>query len=211
MSLNLLKSPVPVLPILSISSEAEDNRNELALAALKVQSIATADDNEIARNIAVEIRNYLKSVESTRTTLTKPLLDSQRQLKRLSDDHIAPLTVELSRLERLATTFLQAEQARVAAELKARLELAAEAKTQADFDTISNEAMPVMDKAQGQQMRKKLCWEVTDIRALAAARPDLVRMEPNAAGIQATCIPEMPNLPAGLKLWWEDKATFTTR
>ena len=69
--------------------------------------------------------------------------------------------------------------------------------------------LPTMQRSKGQSVQQVLKWEVTDIKALAAARPDLVRMEPNAAGIKSTCVPEMP-VP-GLRLWWEDKATFTTR
>lgn len=69
--------------------------------------------------------------------------------------------------------------------------------------------LPSMQRSKGQSVRQVLGWEVTDIKALAAARPDLVRMEPNAAGIKSTCVPELP-VP-GLRLWWEDKATFTTR
>ena len=209
--MKLTRTEFAPLPLLSIDGEAENRRNELAQSALAITTIATADQNAVARNVGVEIRTYLKDVEATRVQLTKPALDWQRALKRMSDDHTAPLEAELQRLERLATTFLIAEEARVTAETKARLELAAEAKTQADFDTISNEPMPEVAKAQGQTLRKVLKWEVTDLIALVRARPDLCKIEPKASAINATCIPEMPNLPLGLKLWWENASTFSTR
>jgi len=207
--MKLCKTELNPIPILSIDGEAEERRNELALEARKITSIATAGENDTVRNIAVEIRTHVKEVEAARVSLTKPLLDGQRMLKKLSDDHIAPLEAELQRLQRLATVFLEAEQVRVAAEMKARLELAAEAKTDADFAVISNEAMPAEARAQGQTLRKVLKWEVTDLRALYLARPELCKLEAKASAINVSCVPEMP-VP-GLKLWWENAATFTTR
>ena len=207
--MKLCKTELNPIPILSIDGEAEERRNELALEARKITSIATAGENDTARNIAVEIRTHVKEVEAARVSLTKPLLDGQRMLKKLSDDHIAPLEAELQRLQRLATVFLEAEQVRVAAEMKARLELAAEAKTDADFAVISNEAMPAEARAQGQTLRKVLKWEVTDLRALYLARPELCKLEAKASAINVSCVPEMP-VP-GLKLWWQNAATFTTR
>ena len=207
--MKLCKTELNPIPILSIDGEAEERRNELALEARKITSIATAGENDTARNIAVEIRTHVKEVEAARVSLTKPLLDGQRMLKKLSDDHIAPLEAELQRLQRLATVFLEAEQVQVAAEMKARLELAAEAKTDADFAVISNEAMPAEARAQGQTLRKVLKWEVTDLRALYLARPELCKLEAKASAINVSCVPELP-VP-GLKLWWENAATFTTR
>jgi len=207
--MKLCKTELNPIPILSIDGEAEERRNELALEARKITSIATATENDTARNIAVEIRTHVKEVEAARVSLTKPLLDGQRMLKKLSDDHIAPLEAELQRLQRLATVFLEAEQVRVAAEMKARLELAAEAKTDADFAVIANEAMPAEAQAQGQTLRKVLKWEVTDLRALYLARPELCKLEAKASAINVSCVPEMP-VP-GLKLWWQNAATFTTR
>lgn len=67
---------------------------------------------------------------------------------------------------------------------------------------IAATPIAVASKASGVAMKKTLCYEVTDIHALYKSRPDLVRLEPNARGIQATCDPDMPNKPAGLKLWW---------
>jgi hypothetical protein len=209
--LKLTKTELAPLPLLSIDGEAENRRNELAQSALAITTIATADQNAVARNIAVEIRTYLKDVEAARVFLTKPLRERQQDIKRLADDHTEPLNTELQRLERLATGFLIAEGVRVAAETKARLELTAEAQNQADFDTISNEPMPTVARAQGQTLRQVLKWEVTDLRALVQARPDLCKIEPKASAINATCIPEMPNLPPGLKLWWENASTFSTR
>lgn len=207
--MKLIKEIIQLPQIYSVPESAEEDRNRLAQLSLEITNIATESDNKSAREIAVRIRQHLKEVESARTHLTKPLLDAQRLLKALADDHITPLKDELARLERLGTAYLKAEQDRVAAEMKARTELAAEAKTEADFAIVSNEPMPVESRARGQQLRRVLKWEVTDIRALVQSRPDLCKIEAKASAIQAVCVPELP-VP-GLKLWWEEVSTFTTR
>lgn len=207
--LNLVKAPIQAIPLAAVTAEAEDRRNELVQSALAITQIACADENDCARNVAVEIRLHLKDVEATRTQLTKPLLDGQRMLKTLASDHIAPLERVLERLERIATAFAITERDRAAAELKARLDLAAEAVTDQDFQAVMAEPIVERAVAQGQQLRQVLRWEVTDLDALYRARPDLCRIEAKASAIQAVCVPEMP-VP-GLKLWWEEKTIFTTR
>lgn len=211
MSLKLVKEPYQPLPLLSIAAEAEDRRNELVQSALAVTQITCGSENEVARNVAVEIRQHLKDVEATRAELTKPLLEGQRMLKKLSDDHASPLKDSLERLERLATAFVVSERDRTAAEMKARLDLAAEAKTDTDFQSVMAEPIQGESRARGQQLRQVLRWEVTDLSALVKARPDLCKIEPKGSAIQAVCVPEMPNLPPGIRLWWENVAVFTTR
>ena len=61
------------------------------------------------------------------------------------------------------------------------------------------------NKAKGTIVRREVAWKCIDVHALYQARPELVRVEPNAAAIRSVCFPEMP-VP-GLKLWWETKVT----
>ncbi len=235
---------VALPPTFSISYEAVGERDEIQCRANMVSKITCAEENNAAREAAVEIRRYIKSVESTRTSLTKPLLEAQKTMKGLADQHVAPLAQELVRLESLAADFLVADQRRVAREEAARQEAYQQAETarraaeqaalaaaaaiitesqldaalaveqvaiaaEATVQQIIQAPAPRIDKASGQSIKRVMRYEVTDIRALAAARPDLVRIEPNCAGIAATCVPEMP-VP-GLRLWWEMKATFSSR
>jgi hypothetical protein len=209
--INLVKQPYEPLPLLSISAEAEDRRNELAQSAIAIMAITTADDNARARNVAVEMRQFLKEVAWARMSLSRPPNDALGRLRALEIEHCAPIIVQLERLERLATVWLVEEQARAKAEEKARLDLAAEAKTDQEFAAVMAEPIQEEQRARGQQLRRVLRWEVTDINALVKSRPDLCKIEPKASAIQAVCVPEMPNLPPGLTLWWEEKATFTTR
>lgn len=207
--MKLTKTELAPLPLLSIDGEAEDRRNELALEARQITSIATPEQNDKARNICVEIRTHLKEVEAERVVLNKPLRAAQAMVNDLAAKHGEPLQAELDRLQRLAATFLQAEQVRVAAEMKARLELAAEAKTDEDFNVISNEAMPSAARATGQQFKRVFKYEVLDIHAVYLARPELCKLEIKASAVNATCVPEIP-VP-GLKMSWQNVALFTTR
>ena len=230
----------------SVTGEAEEKRNQLALKSRAISTVVTPEQNEHAGEVSRAIRKYVAGVETIRKELTKPLLDGQRLLKALSDAHCEPLVEELERVEQLATNYIMAERRRVEAAEKLRQQQfqqaenerieaekkataaaqrmstekgmaqaeKAEVKAQAAAErvqTIIAQPQAEVQRSKGQTVKKLLRWEVTDIRALAAARPDLVRMEPNGAGIQSTCIPEMPNLPPGLKLWWEDKAVFANR
>jgi len=110
---NLLKHEPQPLPLLSISEDAEDYRNKLALAARSVVVVTDPASNLQARNVAVEIRSHLKAIEAERVRLSKPLLAGQRLLNRLSEDHNAPLVDALARLERLGADYLLTEQRRV--------------------------------------------------------------------------------------------------
>lgn len=243
--MKLLEQSITLPERYSIQPEDESARNDLALAAMEIKTITTAQQNESAGIVVRELRQYIKSVEAARTSITKPLLDAQRFVKALADDHCAPLLSEQQRIERIAVMFAQSESRRVAreeeerqaayrraaaeqfaAEEKARL-AAEKAYTEKQLDkaiqleqvsmaaqekvaAIIAAPMPTVQKTKGQQIRKELRVEVTDIRALAAARPDLVKMEPNLVGIKATLVPESPNLPPGLRLWWEDKIIYSS-
>lgn len=189
-AMNLVKQPYQPLPLLAVTAEAEEQRNALVLSALAVKQVTTVAENNLARDAVVAMRQHLKSVESARNELSQPLRDATAKLKALADDHNGPLTQEINRLQTLATEFEKQEQ------------------TRRDAEAIIDEPLP---KARGQRNHESLRWEVTDIDALYRARPDLCRLEPKASAIQALCIPEMPNLPPGLKLWWERKTIFTTQ
>lgn len=242
--MNLIKESITLPAAYSVTGDAEEYRNALVLRAGQVTAVTSAAQNEQAGVVVREIRKHVKDVEAMRQTLTKPLLDAQRLLKSLADDHVTPLTVEISRIERLATDFQESERRRVAEEERKRQEeftrletqrLAAEAKAteaaqkmntpkqldaavkaeeiaaqaEAKVQTLLAAPMPTLQRAKGQAMKQYLRWEVTDIKALYAARPELCNVEPKPAAIQSTCVPEIP-VP-GLKLWWENKATFSSR
>ena len=242
--MQLIKEQILLPEKYSVNAEAGELRAALVLTSQAIVAVTNSDQNDVAGVVCKEIRQHLKGVEAARVELTKPLLDGQRLLKSLSDDHCKPLKDELNRVERLGTDYFEAEQRRVAAAEEARRlafekaererlaaeeaarkaalkmttdagmakALKAEAKAvaaEAAVQTIIAAPLPEVQRTKGQSMRKILKWELTDIHALYKSRPELCNIEPKASAIQATCVPEMP--VAGLKLWWENKANYTTR
>ena len=66
----------------------------------------------------------------------------------------------------------------------------------------------VAPKAAGTAVREDVCFEVDDIVALYAARPELVNLEPNGTAIRAICKAN-PNLQLpGLRHWTEAKTNI---
>lgn len=242
--MKLIKESFTLPQVFSPPSDVVKKRTELISVSQKIKTVTNAALQDSAVQAARDIRTWIKEVETARTALTKPLLETQRLIKSLADEHCAPLIEEQKRVERLVTGFQEQEVARVAREEASRQEafdkaqrekLEAEdgARTAAErarsggtkfqiniaekkleeaeaagvnLQNIIAAPLAEIQKSSGAATRKILKWEVTDINALAKARPDLCRIEAKASAIQSTCVPEMP-VP-GLKLWWENKTSI---
>jgi hypothetical protein len=243
--MQLIKEQINVPQLLSVDGEAEERRNDLIQASQVSIQVTNAAEQGVAVTNAREIRTYIKAVEDTRLELARPLIDAQKLLKSLADDHVDPLKDEIARVERLVTQYQRAEADRVERERQAQIRAYEEAEakrvaaeeaaqkaaekvnTQGQLDraivkeqaaqeaaqavqAVLSAPVPTVNKAKGASLRKVLKWEVTDIYALVKARPDLCKIEAKGSAIQSTCVPEMPNLPPGLRLWWEDATCFRT-
>lgn len=230
--MNLVTQSFPAPQLFTITGEAEEARNELALTALSIQSVTTAQENAVTANVVRDLKAYIKEKQAWRLSYARPINDALSMLKRTVDEHTGPLQEQVDRLEGLGLTYLKEEEKRKqAAELEraaelARLEVArreAELKVSGELlpapeasealetaatalDVALRSDGPRMAKASGQCIKRTLGWEVTDIAELYKAAPHLVKLEPNAAAIQACCIPEMP--VSGLKLWWKEKGSY---
>ena len=220
-----------------IPAELESSRNSLLTQAVSATQIVTADQNDNAGQIVIQMRKHVKQLDEMRKKITTPLDDAKKIVKEFFDNHCADLSGEIIRLKKLGGNFIESENRRVALEeQKKRDEFLAAQKKQFEFDeaakfaTTSFEKMmanhklesakaevqsiiatpePVMEKAKGQTMKQVLRYEVTDIFELVKARPDLCRIEAKASAINSTCHPNLP-VP-GLKLWFENQSTYTTR
>jgi hypothetical protein len=200
------------------TAEAVQHRDSLVMKAKECGSaITNLADQTIAATIGSEIQRHLKEVAATRMDLARPL------------------NAAADRLIELEKAFQQAEAARVAAEAKRRQEeyLAAEAdrqKAQAQAEkarsavkqvqaeqrayeaaSVANEILraplPAAQKSRGAATKRELFFEVTDINALYAARPDLCNPPtPKASAIKAVCTPES-KVP-GLRCFWVEKTHF---
>lgn len=66
----------------------------------------------------------------------------------------------------------------------------------------------VAPKAAGTAVREDVCFEVTDIVALYAARPELVNLEPNGSAIRAICKANPKLQLPGLRHWTEAQTSI---
>ena len=66
----------------------------------------------------------------------------------------------------------------------------------------------VAPKAVGTAVREDVCFEVNDIVALYAARPELVNLEPNGTAIRAICKANPKLQLPGLRHWTEAKTNI---
>jgi len=124
------------------------------------------------------------------------------QRDRTAKQRAAALAAEKIRQDALA-----AEQAARAEAARAALEAEEAARAaEAARQSVIVSPLPEANKSGGASTRKVMRWEVTDLRALYAARPELCTIEAKASAINAVCVPELP-VP-GIRLWWEDKTTI---
>jgi len=147
-----------------------------------------------------------------------PLLAEQKRIERLVTDFQVAEQKRVEAEERKRREeFLAAQKAQFEAEEKAR-KLAEAARSESGLNKAIkaeekyNEATakvqeiiaapePMKFKAAGAATRKVMKYEVTDVKALYAARPELCELTPKPAAIRSTCSPEVP-VP-GLRCWWE--------
>jgi hypothetical protein len=206
-----------------IPADMVTEREQYLLCAGGIKSITTANENSMAGQTVVEMRKHVKAIEEMRTTRTRPLLDAQKLLKGFYDSHSENLLAEISRLQRLGTAYIEAENRRVAEEEAERQREFQEAQ-QAQFSAqtpaqemlarrkvnqVINTPEPEVNRAKGQTVKQILCYEVTDLMALVKARPDLCKIEAKTSAIKSTCHPNLP-IP-GLRLWFENQSIYTTR
>jgi len=210
-------------------------RRSIALnAAARVPAVADAMDAEDAADALRLLSALVKDVEAARKVVKEPVLDLGKKIDSTAKEFVADVVAEKVRIETALGTFQAAEQRRADAERRAAQDeadrLAREAaKAQREADRATNhgeadrtqqvaaqaeaaaiearvaaaEIAPV--KPTGVAVRQPWKFEVTDIKALFAARPDLCVIEPNNAGIRAQ-IPHNQNIP-GLRIWQEAKAS----
>lgn len=99
------------------------------------------------------------------------------------------------------------EAARKADEEQARLQLAEQARRQAEADRLRTLATPAprVVKPKGMAVSEVWRFEVTDLNALLAARRDLVRVEANREAINDALRRGAREIP-GLRIWSETQA-----
>jgi hypothetical protein len=93
------------------------------------------------------------------------------------------------------------------AEIEERAEQAREALLA--VQTQLRQPLPEVIKARGQSVRARLCFEVLDAIAVFKARPELCEVTVKPSAVQACC--KATDVIPGLRLWSENRSTFSSR
>ncbi len=171
--MNLINEKIQLPQIYTVTPDDEDARNELALEARSITSIANADEQQRASTMGSAIQKYIKSVGAARLELARPLNDAAKLLIQLETDHCAPLLAEKDRLGRLVTQFQQEERRRVEREEQARAE--AIAKLEAERIALEKQAQSAAGTIQSESdLNRAIEAEKAALEANQAARQAIV-------------------------------------
>lgn len=215
---------------ISIGAEFTLRAETILAEAKKVTAVTDAASQEIAVQTGSKIRALRNELEKARTEVKKPVLDIGRKIDDVAKKAAAPLTLELDRIEKTIRQYVLAEQekarkladfqAKMEAKKRARLEAEAAQAAAAGNTAVAEEltekaqapaAAPVVaapPKVEKMTVRNVWKYEVTDLKALHAARPTLTKLEPSPSAIAAEIAAGMRECP-GLRIW--EDVDVTTR
>ena len=174
------------------------------------------------------LREIERGVEADRKSVKAPVLDLGRAVDDKAKAFVEPVSHELRRLSNLVSQYQFEERKRLAeleAQRQAELRKIEEERRKADEERKKAEAAgrpappppppatpapaPVLfrepPKPSGLVVREVWQFEVLDIRALYAARPELVKLDVKTADINGAINRGERNIP-GLRIWSETVA-----
>jgi hypothetical protein len=212
-------------------SVAAFNARTLALEASgRIKAIASVADLDSAAAALTKLKALTRSVEDSRKEVKAPVLEVGRRIDAVAKDYLTPLEAEAKRLSVIVGSYQEAqrrkaekereEAARAQAEALAEMNAKqAEAIAQGDEEAADAARAEAADKIAASQLaainsegprpegitsRTSWKFEVVDIAALYAARPELCVITPNNAAIRA--VVKMGAKIPGLRVWQEAAA-----
>jgi hypothetical protein len=212
-------------------SVAAFNARTLALEASgRIKAIASVADLDSAAAALTKLKALTRSVEDSRKEVKAPVLEVGRRIDAVAKDYLTPLESEAKRLSVIVGSYQEAqrrkaekereEAARAQAEALAEMNAKqAEAIAQGDEEAADAARAEAADKIAASQLaainaegprpegitsRTSWKFEVVDIAALYAARPELCVITPNNAAIRA--VVKMGAKIPGLRVWQEAAA-----
>ena len=212
-------------------SVAAFNARTLALEASgRIKAIASVADLDSAAAALTKLKALTRSVEDSRKEVKAPVLEVGRRIDAVAKDYLTPLETEAKRLSVIVGSYQEAqrrkaekereEAARAQAEALAEMNAKqAEAIAQGDEEAADAARADAADKIAASQLaainaegprpegitsRTSWKFEVVDIAALYAARPELCVITPNNAAIRA--VVKMGAKIPGLRVWQEAAA-----
>ena len=216
----------------AVTQSAFDLRDEILLDVGTITKVTTIDEANSAAEAIKSLKDFTRKIESSRKDVKDPVVQLGKAIDKVAKDLTEDLDTEAKRISRILGDY-QAEQDRIrrkaereAAEEERRIREEADAKAQKAIDSgrsvdsklekieaktfeqtaavraVAQQAAPA--KIAGLATRKVIKFEVDDIQALAASRPELVKMEANTSAITAI-LRSNPNLILpGIRHWTEN-------
>jgi hypothetical protein len=212
-------------------SPAAFNARTLALEASgRIKAIASVSDLDAAAGALTKLKSLTRLVEDSRKEVKAPVLEVGRRIDGIAKDYLTPLEAEAKRLSVIVGSYQEAQrrkaekereeaakaQADAIAEMNAKQaeavangdEEAADAARAEAADKIAASQLAAINaegpKPDGITSRTSWKFEVVDIAALYAARPELVVLQPHNAAIRA--VVKMGAKIPGLRVWQEAAA-----
>ena len=219
-------------PSVALNQSAVNARTITLAKAQQVLAITEVSDLDLAASALTDVKALIRTIEASHKEVKAPVLAMTRQIDGIKKDYLAPLEVEASRLSAMVGSYQEAArkkaeklreaeaaaqaaaleemEAKQAAAVAAGDEEAADAARAEAADKIAASQLAVIaaegPKADGITTRSSHKFEVVDIDALFAARPDLCVIEPNNAAIRAIIKATNGKPIAGLRIWKEAAA-----
>ena len=217
-------------PQIELSTAAFNARTLALEASGRIKAIASVSDLDAAAAALTKLKSLTRLVEDSRKEVKAPVLEVGRRIDGIARDYLTPLEAEAKRLSVIVGSYQEAqrrkaekereEAARAQAEALAEMNAKqAEAIAQGDEEAADAARAEAADKIAASQLaainaegprpegitsRTSWKFEVADIAALYAARPELCVVTPNNAAIRAV-VKTGAKIP-GLRVWQEAAA-----
>jgi len=224
----VVSGPLP-RPEIELTPAAFNAREIALLTSGNIKAIATVSDLDAAAGALTTIKSLTRSIEDSRKEVKAPVLEVGRRIDAVAKDYLAPLDTEARRLSIMVGSYQEAAvrkaakereaqaaiQAAAVEEMIAKQNAAAASGDEAAGDTARAKAADIIaasqiaatnaegPKADGIVTRTAWKFEVSDIDALYAARPELCVVTPNNAAIRAVLKGNNGKPIAGLRIWQE--------
>lgn len=224
----IVSGPLP-RPEIELSPAAFNARAAALLASGNVRAIGSVADLDAAASALTQIKSLTRSIEDSRKDVKAPVLEVGRRIDTVAKEYLAPLDAEAGRLSVIVGSYQEAarrkaekereEAAKAQAEAMAELDRAQSAAVAAGDAVAADAARAVAaDKIAESQLAAiaaegprldgittRTAWkfDVSDINALFAARPELCIVTPNNAAIRAVVKASKGAAIPGLRIWQE--------
>ncbi|EIP99355.1 hypothetical protein OpiT1DRAFT_03869 [Opitutaceae bacterium TAV1] len=216
----------------SLTFEAIEQRNKLIVESSRIAQIVDELDAENATAVLRDITARLAECETARKSIKAPIDELVFKIQDTAKTYAAPLLTEKDRLSRILGAYQQAQRDKAAREEREAREEAARIAREAAADIAAKQAAhgvdspeaiqaeqqaaeaisvarqevaAVVPKIEGTAVKRTWAWELVDINALFAARPDLVTLIPDKTAIRAA-LKKTQSIP-GLRIF-EDVKTI---